>query len=795
MSNTQFSPEERGQLLSAFTNALFPAEYRKISLLTLLNGVSELNASEYLGALGSVATIRAEEFFNSTQLKELVSFTVKTVSQVQDPALRRKVIVGLREYLAGKQEREFIQAALSDVPVEENPVARRINDLIANPSAIYAEIRRESLVRSRRDQINNLLRSTPLLREVIATAASDRELGTVMREVLGRRSEFYLTKFGEFQNPELGYEAVRWCVPVFSALAATRRGRDLLHACMSASNQDFSARTWAELKSTPCPYIPEIVIGSGPSSANYVSTLTTLAPSHRKIVIESLPFAGGQFAAIVDPALYLNSRARPFGQLKRENLPGTESPLNTLGPYAPVQESDLTSQVYGDQTNIGLAIELDQFLAGGVLCSTRLTRWNFVDDGEKGRYLVELQNSLTGETVRVRTDKLVFARGLGSPRTAVDMNDPETAKIVREETEKASRGERSRYLKFPLFMYSLFSRKNSFPLRGIKTAAVIGDGDGGNVAVEALLGYGPIVGIGPQELDRVEMLYWYGQSIKTKEEFERCSRNRYVPIANDFPRESNPAADFRIQPNETRASRLRRSEGGRIILLDENRVSQVVDVVADCSGFDRPSAENLYDPLFLPKEIEEASVPIAIAPLSVSHEPDPLSDSEIEETPAVSKYELAPRRIEEIQLLSRDIEFKGLLEQVSQPVLVPIADLSKISGRISCIILPPKTDYPAFITTGLKALTLLRPDDSLEVRGTSSSELSLRGAIDQYMSIALTPRLLENDQVRVAALPSPEAKSAGLFSLATEKEAVRIKNQGPYTREFRNPSHSLLFIL
>ncbi len=468
--------------------------------------------------------------------------------------------------------------------------------MLQNPSIIAAEFRRDEIIRSRKSQITQILRTAPLLREVFAVAAQDPDTACNLRRLLARRSEYSFDKKNEYKSPELGFAATRKFTAIFSAIATTQKGRDLLRAGIAAANATYRDREWSRIRNNSEYHTPEIVIGSGPSSANYRSALQTLNPKLSPLVIDAQGFVGGQFSSIIDPIFRLNSRSRPLGTITRENLPGTESPLNTLGPYCPIQESDLTSNIYGDQTNIGLAIELNHLLAGGVLSSTALVRWNRIESKD-GRplYVVELRRTDTGETARITTNRITFARGLGTPNIGLDLRDKETAQIVAEEREKAAKGEFSRYRVFPQFLGDLADRSSPFPLQDISTTAVLGAGDGGNVAVEALLGFGPTVGISPIELDRVKKVLWFGQKIRTKEEFEKCERARYVLLGLEFPRESNPNAEHRIFPISGKGTKLRRAEDGKLFILGPEGL-QECDLVIDCSGYDLSPVEEYFDP-------------------------------------------------------------------------------------------------------------------------------------------------------------------------------------------------------
>jgi hypothetical protein len=534
----------------------------------------------------------------------LSALIVELVATCRTPAQRKACIATLRSLLPGDK----VQGLVSSLASAANPVALRIKELAENPSALAADVQRDQLIGMRREQIRKVMRTSPLLREAIAVEARTSK---PLRDLLSRRQEFYLDREGVYKSQELGFEATRKFTPIFAAMCATESGRNSLRVAIDALNREVRDTLWSNLSANPNYHVPEVVVGSGPSAANYRSTIQTLNPGQAPLVIDAQGYAGGQFAAVVDAVFKLNSRARPYGSISRQNLPGTESPLNTQGPYCAVQESDLTGAAYGDQTNLGLAIEINHFLAGGVACNVALVGWNsFEAPNGKRRIVLALRRTDTGETATMTTDRLVFARGLGAPRCA--FRDPapkdeaavkrleENNRILEEEAAIAKSGGFARYRTFAQFLCDMGDRSNPFPLKGIKTVAIIGAGDSGNVTAEALLGYGPDISGAPQELDRVEEIVWLGQNASTKEEFETCNRNRYIPLANEFPRESNPSADSRVIPIAEKALTLAREEDGRLLVTDAKGREYVYDLVIDCSGFERPSVDQSFDPNLIP---------------------------------------------------------------------------------------------------------------------------------------------------------------------------------------------------
>lgn len=695
-SNLPKPNNTRQVLQDVVTNGDIPADVRLPALQTLAKQPGGLIDAEYLVLLRLVENLSSEELRlvrgNESLPAQFGQLLLTLVSTCRSPGLRQECIATLRKLLLNTEGLNKLSSAL---PVEQDklerlPVAKRLRQLIKNPSAVQADILRDDLIAIRDRQIRDVLRTQPLIREAFAVIAQS---SPVLRDLLARRREFYLTPEGEFKSPELGFEATRRFTAAFTAACSTDEGRDLVRVATDAANRLARDEFWSAIKNDPQYSVPELIVGSGPSSVNWRSTMRTLNPNRPSVVIDAQGYAGGQFASLLDPVFALNSRARPFGSIIRENLPGTESPLNTLGPYCAVQESDLSAAVYGDQTNIGLAIEINHLLAGGVACNIALTRWNTfkVEDGKK-RFIIELKRTDTGEIGRVQADRLVFARGLGSPKCAFratgkpqssskngdTRSSPENInRIIEEELVNSKEGRFARYRSFPQFLCDIGNRSNPFPLRDIGTVAVIGAGDSGNVTVEALLGYGPFQSAAPQELDRVRGVAWYGQESLTKEAFEKCTRNRYAPLANDFPRATNSAADYRIEPLPLKAKGLARAEDGRLAVTDESGTTRTYDLVIDCSGFEQPEVADYFDPDLSLGETVPADNPLAAS--------DILGNDRVEfELPA--PYEIEPTLK---ALVSRGLgaELTKFASQTSYCARVSYANLADYSSEnfVLCI--------------------------------------------------------------------------------------------------------------
>jgi hypothetical protein len=684
MSNT--TPQSRKTLNDVVTDTNIPPEVRLPALQALTNLPNGLLDNEYRALLRLVDNLSAEELQiakEDTSPAKFGELLLNLLARCRSPEVRRECLAKLRGLLLDPVAAKKLKTAMpGDGALEKLPVAKRLKQLLANPSAVAADILRDDLITTRDTQIREVLRYKPLVREAFAVIAQH---SPVLRELLSRRREFYLAPSGEYKSPELGFEATRKFTAAFSSLCSTKEGRDLLRVAIDACNRRARDEFWNAIKNDPQYSVPELVVGSGPSSVNWRSTMLTLNPNRPSVVIDAQGYAGGQFAAVLDAVFDLNSRARPFGSIVRENLPGTESPLNTLGPYCAVQESDLSGAVYGDQTNIGLAIEINHLLAGGVVCNTALTRWNtFQTDDGKIRFIIELRRTDTGELGRVQVDRLVFARGLGAPKCAFRTNNasqnsknngpvtPSTQsidRIINEELAAAQAGRFARYRTFPQFLCDLGERSNPFPLKDLNTVAVIGAGDSGNVTVEALLGYGPLRSIAPQELDRVIRVDWYGQDSQNKEEFESCTRNRYAQIANDFPRQSNRDADYRIEPIKFRAKDLDRSGDGKLIVTDQTGKERTYDLIIDCSGFEQQEVADYFDPdLSLDQTVPEDK------PLAAS---DIIGNYRVEfELPAPSEIEPTLRSLAMRGLGSELTEFASKTSYCARVSIANLADYS-----------------------------------------------------------------------------------------------------------------------
>ena len=437
------------------------------------------------------------------------------------------------------------------------------------------------------------LRTNPAFAALFDVIRSDPELPRTLKAVLSRRMEFIVAS-GVPRALEPYWSDIRRMTGLFAGLTLEPALATLTQTMIDRSVKREGDALWKRMASETL-YVPELVIGSGAHSANFCSTLATLRPDRLPLVVEQRPSLGGQFASPAGSAWSMNSRSRPLSA-DRRSRPGTGEGLNSLGAYAPVQEADLSGQSYAPQSAIGQAIRLSLFLSAHALTGIRYMGYDINYEGSrkelglrpepvpKGRYLVTLQSVGTGEKRVLAVDNLIHTGGLGKPSIA--FRDAKSRLAAQEEQTKLLSGETPRYLAFGDFMARLADPAVVFPLRGLEKVIVVGKGDSGKVAVEALLGYSPAGGKTVHTLDRVKEVVWLGQSSQTREQFLTCERPRYHLLATEFPGDGDTPRASRITPIASRAARFV-VEGDKAVIFTPDGTRYDADLVVDCTGFER----------------------------------------------------------------------------------------------------------------------------------------------------------------------------------------------------------------
>lgn len=239
----------------------------------------------------------------------------------------------------------------------------------------------------------------------------------------------------------------------------------------------------------------EIIIGAGYHAAVYAATRVRKG-FPRPIVLDVATRVGGTFALTEKGTWFLNSRNRP-GAI---GLAGDRRASLNYIPGAPIQAANLSMADYQTNADMGFAIRATLAKYADVLNGTAVTRVSTRFGG-----LIEVQTT-SGDNLLA--GRVIDARGLGRPSMETDLS--------------------ANMYSFPDFMVKM---TETFPLRGMRSVAVIGGGDSGKCAVESLLGLAPQSSMTVTALDNVERIDWYAPDLPTTcEAWRQQIRGRYQGI-------------------------------------------------------------------------------------------------------------------------------------------------------------------------------------------------------------------------------------------------------------------------
>lgn len=279
---------------------------------------------------------------------------------------------------------------------------------------------------------------------------------------------------------------------------------------------------------------PEVIIGGGVHAAIYAASRVA-SGFPRPVVLERSKRVGGAFAVSMAPSFYLNSSNKP-GQF---GLPGQDGGLNYL-PGAPVQPDLLSGREYQTNADIAYAVRAALAMYADVYTGCDVT---FIS------YTGLIQYTCGGVSREIQAGRVIDARGLGDP-SFPDMK-PDGISVQT----------------FPQFMASM---DQMFPLQNLDRVAVIGGGDSGKVAVEALLGIGPNAN-SLTGLDYVSGIDWYARTLpQFCEDWRERERGRYARIGTYLPRANREEMtdDYGDTVTETRGDA--RDPGARVRVIRAN---------------------------------------------------------------------------------------------------------------------------------------------------------------------------------------------------------------------------------
>jgi len=297
-----------------------------------------------------------------------------------------------------------------------------------------------------------------------------------------------------------------------------------------------------------------VIIGGGLHAAIYAACINRMGLG-RPVVIEQSQHPGGVFACSRKPSFYLNSPNRPGDGI---NVPGRGGPLNYL-PGCELQPSHMGGEEY--QTNVAMAwvIRMNLALYADVWAGVK------VDQVSPGAVFGKSRTPIVDVSRAGSGGKMLVATGLGAPKRFSTIENP-------------------RYITFTDLMAMM---DKPFPMKGIRRIAVIGAGDSGKCAIEALTGQGPSMLTVP-ELDYPQIDWWgVRDGCRSREDWRNSSRSRYKGISRLL---QNGGSSIRTCRVRVRGSASAPKVGNVIPGLDCVYVDgEPFDLVVDCTGWNTPA--------------------------------------------------------------------------------------------------------------------------------------------------------------------------------------------------------------
>jgi hypothetical protein len=401
--------------------------------------------------------------------------------------------------------------------------------------------------------------------------------------------------------------------PGWLALMSDPVNRDSVLEAVNREVNTMSDALKARMRVTDKPFIPTLIIGSGPHGANLVSQLSRRQDMSGVAIVEATETLGGGNFASVGEMFRLNSRegvdsgARP--------RPGTDETLNKL--VGPITPSDLGGARWNPAKSVAAAATVNAYASGAqFLMGSRIVEVQDSKVGNRtklnwpGRYKVLFEGGR-----EIYTDSIHIAAGLGKER--LNFGDETTKALIQSEVAKID------LLKpdtppqimnvqaaFRYAQESTSPRKPYFK-QGNKTpvTAVIGSGDSAKTFLELQMGLGPdtaYVGKGkdePAQAGSVGQFVWLTgeKGFASCLEYLTTSRPRYAQASVALKAAEGKTP--RIEPLRAKLANMRKTEDGRIeleydIFESETKLrteKRVVDRVILAAGFEEQLSDVFID--------------------------------------------------------------------------------------------------------------------------------------------------------------------------------------------------------
>lgn len=351
--------------------------------------------------------------------------------------------------------------------------------------------------------------------------------------------------------------------PMLAAIMSdAETGRSFMRA-VDATVREESDALKAEALSGPIK--ADIVIaGYGLHGTIAAATLRSELPDARIIIVDANDRPGGQFRSYGErPVLSINSRAHRRQDNRLKSLPGQNGNLNPFGPQAPMQATDLSTETYTTNLDLGNTAAVNGILSAEGMVGVELIDRTDAEDGET----ITVRDKNTGQEIIIDAEFFIGAAGAG---------------------ERAEKEKSNKILSYEDFLSIFGDETNPFPMDQFigKTIAVKGGGDSGRTVNEILARLAPKEAYGSSlvQLGGPERVYWYGTDFTNREEYCKTNRGRYGQLSSFIydPNEPQYSNRFQIIPTKAKIEdTFDSSIGDQVCVIGTDIDLQYVDYVID----------------------------------------------------------------------------------------------------------------------------------------------------------------------------------------------------------------------
>ncbi|MCW1908167.1 MAG: NAD(P)/FAD-dependent oxidoreductase [Candidatus Saccharibacteria bacterium] len=369
---------------------------------------------------------------------------------------------------------------------------------------------------------------------------------------------------GAYTFGELHRVPTPWLAGVMSEPDARRQLMGGVQRVATKESDDIKQRARRARKNFPETDV--LVVGAGPAAAVFTARVRRERPEASVLSADVRNHLGGQFASYGERPVFEGNSRSDRRQTSEFGLPGGNQNINSFGPYAALQLTDIVPGSTFTNVDMGHVAAMNQFLSGPTVMGARL-----VDvEGERGQYRAVFVDQITGrEFPIIVNDKIVMMSGAGERRSSQFGPGVMTAEEV----------------------FSHFGNENElFPMDMFtdKTVAIIGGGDTGRAVARLMAGIAPREAYGKSvtQLGRPNAVLWYGTDFRTRDQYCDTARPIYSPLAPYIARQAGGADGALIIPYDSKVEKVRKINNayGEQLLIDSYGSGPLTaDVVIDAT--------------------------------------------------------------------------------------------------------------------------------------------------------------------------------------------------------------------